>query len=314
MQPYLSVPLQTPENCRPGDASVGDLDGDGEYEIVLKQEMRPRDNSHRGRTGQTKLEAYDLHGRFLWRIDLGINIREGAHYIPFMVYDLDGDGFAEIACKTADGTIDGQGTVIGDPQADYRNADGRILDGPEWLTIFDGKTGAALKTIDYVPPRGNVRSWGDNTGNRVDRFLACIAYLDGQRPSLVMCRGYYTRTVLAAFNWRHGNLTPVWTFDSDDGTDGNRAYRGQGNHNLSVGDVDGDGKDEIIYGACAIDDDGTGLYATGMGQRRRDAFIRYRPRPARAGSVCHPRKPASSQRRQPPRCGHRQGPVGPAIR
>lgn len=263
--PYLSIALQTPEGCRPGDASIGDLDGDGEYEIVLKQEMRPRDNAREGASGQTKLEAYDLEKGFLWRIDLGRNIREGAHYIPFMVYDLDGDGRAEVACKTADGTVDGTGKVIGDADADWRNEDGRVLDGPEFLTIFDGRTGAALATVDYVPPRGMVSDWGDNTGNRVDRFLACVAYLDGQRPSLIMCRGYYTRAVLAAWNWRDGKLTPVWTFDSDDGTEGHRAYRAQGNHNLCVGDVDSDGRDEIVYGACAIDHDGKGLYSTGMG-------------------------------------------------
>lgn len=263
--PYLSVPIRTPERCRPGDAAVGDLDGDGEYEIVLKQEMRPKDNAHRGASGQTKLQAYSLKKGFLWQIDLGRNIREGAHYIPFIVYDLDGDGRAEIACKTADGTVDGAGKVIGDAEADWRNADGRVLDGPEFLTIFDGRTGAALQSVDYVPARGKVTDWGDNTGNRVDRYLACVAYVDGQRPSLVMCRGYYTRAVLAAWNWRDGKLTPVWTFDSDDGTQGNRAYRGQGNHNLSVADVDGDGKDEIVYGACAIDHDGKGLYSTGMG-------------------------------------------------
>jgi rhamnogalacturonan endolyase len=170
-----------------------------------------------------------------------------------------------VACKTADGTVDGLGKVIGDPQADWRNPDGYILDGPEYLTIFDGLTGAALVTTGYIPPRGKVSSWGDSYGNRVDRFLACVAYLDGQRPSLVMCRGYYTRTVLAAWDWREGRLTLRWVFDSDDGTPGNLTYRGQGNHNLAVGDVDGDGRDEIIYGACAIDDDGTGLYSTGLG-------------------------------------------------
>jgi rhamnogalacturonan endolyase len=275
VQPYISIPLQTPEGCTPNDASVGDLDGDGEYEIVLHQAPRGRDNARSGTTGEPVFEAYKLDGTFLWRINLGKNIREGAHYTQFMVYDLDGDGKAEFACKTADGTIDGQGKVIGDASADYRNSRGYILEGPEFLTIFDGLTGAALVTTDYIPPRHpdtlhptpqQIEDiWGDDYGNRVDRFLACIAYLDGERPSLVMCRGYYTRTVLAAWNFRDGRLTHIWTFDSDDGTPGNRDYRGQGNHNLSVGDVDGDGKDEIIYGACAIDDDGTGLYSTGLG-------------------------------------------------
>lgn len=264
-RPYIPIPLRTPDGCTPNDASVGDLDGDGRYEIVLHQAPRGRDNSQSGTTGEPIFQAYTLDGTMLWSINLGKNIREGAHYTQFMVYDLDGDGKAEFACKTADGTIDGTGNVIGDKDADYRNSRGYVLDGPEFLTIFDGRTGAAIATVDYVPPRGNIHDWGDDYGNRVDRFLACVAYLDGIRPSLVMCRGYYTRTVLAAWEFSDGKLSHVWTFDSDDGTAGNLAYRGQGNHNLSVADVDNDGRDEIVYGACAIDHDGTGLYSTGLG-------------------------------------------------
>lgn len=274
-RPYLTVPLQTPDGYTANDGSVGDLDGDGDYEIVVHQSGRGRDNSQRGLTDPPILEAYRSDGTLLWRIDLGRNIREGAHYTQLMVYDLDGDGRAEVACKTADGTVDGTGKPIGDPDADWRNDDGYILAGPEYLTVFDGLTGAALATTDFVPPRHPTslrptsealeEIWGDGYGNRVDRFLAAVAYLDGERPSLVMTRGYYTRAVLTAWNWRDGELTRLWTFDSDDGTPGNETYRGQGNHNLSVADVDGDGRDEIIFGAAVIDDDGTGLYSTGLG-------------------------------------------------
>jgi rhamnogalacturonan endolyase len=201
---YLSVPLQTPTGYSPNDASVGDLDGDGEYEIVLHQVGRGRDNSQRGETTEPILQAYRLNGDLLWQIRLGKNIREGAHYTQFMVYDLDGDGRAEIVCKTADGTIDGEGAAIGDAAADYRNSSGYVLSGREFLTVFDGQTGKALATKEYIPPRGDIAAWGDDYGNRADRFLACVAYLDGIRPSVVMCRGYYTRTVLAAWNWRGG--------------------------------------------------------------------------------------------------------------
>lgn len=267
---YLSIELQTLKGHTPNDASVGDLDGDGRYEIVVKQEMRGRDNSQSGFTGQTKLEAYTLSSDFLWRIDLGPNIREGAHYTQFIVYDLDGDGRAEVACKTADGTVDGTGKVIGDVDARYVNESGRILDGPEFFTIFDGRTGAALVTTKYLPPRGDVGGWGgvggnggnDRYGNRVDRFLACVAYLDGERPSVVMCRGYYGRSVLAAWDWREGKLTSRWVFDS--AKPGLEKFSGQGNHSLSVADVDADGRDEIIYGAMVVDDDGTGLFSTDL--------------------------------------------------
>lgn len=260
---YISIPLKTLSGHTPNDASVGDLDGDGEYEIVIKQEMSPKDPSQNGYTGQTKLEAYKLDGTFMWRIDLGKNIREGAHYTPFIVYDLDGDGKAEIACKTADGTKDGKGKVIGSSSADYRNSNGRVLSGSEYLTIFDGITGAALATTNFDPARGKVSDWGDSYGNRVDRLLAAVAYIDGKRPSLIMTRGYYEKSVLVAWNWRNNKLSKVWKFDTSNS--GNSAYKGQGNHNLSVADVDNDGKDEIIYGACAIDHDGDGLYTTGLG-------------------------------------------------
>ncbi|WP_427180951.1 rhamnogalacturonan lyase [Paenibacillus sp. TC-CSREp1] len=270
---YLTVPLQIPAGgttpdgvaytYSANDASAGDLDGDGQYELIVKWDpSNSKDNSQSGYTGEVFIDAYKLNGTRLWRISLGKNIRAGAHYTQFMVYDLDGDGKAEVAMKTADGTRDGTGTVIGDASKDYRNSSGYVLSGPEFLTVFNGQTGKAMSTVNYEPARGNVSDWGDNYGNRVDRFLAAIAYLDGERPSLVMARGYYTRTVLVAYNWRNGQLSKLWTFDSN--TSGNSGYAGQGNHNLSVADVDGDGRDEIVYGAMAVDDNGRGLYTTGL--------------------------------------------------
>lgn len=265
---YLSIPISAPASgYSAGDASAADLDGDGEYEIVLKWEHTPKDNSQQDVTQTTILDAYKLDGTRMWRIDLGKNIREGAHYTQFMVYDLDSDGKAEMACKTAPGTKDGKGSFLrtgpaanDNDAADYRTGGswaGFITTGPEYLTIFNGQTGAELITVNYVPDRNPSDGWGkagDNT-NRVDRFLACVAYLDGEKPSLVMCRGYYGRTVLAAWDWRNNTLTQRWVFDSNASGNGNAA--GQGNHNLSVGDVDNDRKDEIVYGACTIDDNGT---------------------------------------------------------
>lgn len=180
-QNYLTIPLQRPEggttpdnvnyDYNANDCSVGDLDGDKEYEIVLKWDpSNSKDNSQSGYTGNVYLDGLEMNGTLLWRIDLGKNIRAGAHYTQFMVYDLDGNGKAELACKTADGTVDGLGNVIGDSNADYRNSNGYILSGPEFFTIFSGETGEALATTEYIPSRGNVNSWGDNYGNRVDRL------------------------------------------------------------------------------------------------------------------------------------------------
>lgn len=258
-----TTPDGTAYTYSPNDASVADLDGDGEYEIILKWDpSNSKDNSQDGYTGNVIIDAYKLNGTRLWRIDLGKNIRAGAHYTQFMVYDFDGDGAAEMVCKTADGTKDGTGSIIGSSSADYRTSAGRILSGPEYLTLFDGKTGANLDTIDYEPGRGTVSAWGDSYGNRVDRFLAAVAYLNGKTPSVVMCRGYYTRAVLVAYNVENKKLVKQWKFDSD--SSGNSAYAGQGNHNLAVADVDQDGYDEIVYGACTIDHNGKGLYSTGL--------------------------------------------------
>lgn len=273
-RPWLTIPLKTPAGYNAGDASAGDVDGDGEYEIILHMNGRSRDNSQAGITDPPIFQCYKLDGTLLWEINLGKNIREGAHYTQFMVYDFDSDGKAELAMKTADGSIDAKGNVIGDSTKDYRNERGYILSGPEYLTMFDGLTGVALSTIDFTPPRhGKLNPttdelknmWGDGYGNRMDRFLGAVAYLDGKTPSLIMTRGYYTRSVLSAYNFKNKKLQKIWTFDSDEPSGANRNYRGQGNHNLSVADVDGDGKDEIVFGAMTIDDNGKGLYSTGLG-------------------------------------------------
>ena len=271
---YLSVPLDKPadgytKDGQPftysaNDTSVGDVDGDGTYELFVKWDpSNAKDNSHAGYTGSVLLDAYRLDGTRLWRIDLGRNIRAGAHYTQFQVFDYDGNGKAEVIMKTADGTIDGAGTPIGNASADHRNSSGYVLQGPEYLTVFDGATGAAIDTIDYNPPRGDVGAWGDTYGNRVDRFLAGTAYLDGEHPSAIFSRGYYTRAVVAAYDFDGEKLIERWVTDSND--EANEALFGQGNHNLSVADVDGDGKDEIVYGSATIDDDGGLLYSTGLG-------------------------------------------------
>ena len=304
---YVPVKLQKPaEGTTPdgriytysaNDATVADVDGDGQYEIVLKWDpSNAHDNAHDGYTGPTLFDCYRLNGELLWRINLGPNIRSGAHYVPFIVYDLDGDGRAELMVKTADGTRDALGHVVGDSLASWvhkgqegdfsrrdewgrynrgqRSMIGRILTGPEYISVFDGPTGRVLDTKPYEPQRGNLQDWGDAYANRSDRYLAAVGYFGheqavaagagGKRvPSAVFCRGYYTRSVLAAWNWDGRQLSQQWVFDTNQPAW--NSYAGQGNHNLRVADVDGDGLDEITYGAMAVDHDGRGLYNTGFG-------------------------------------------------
>ncbi|WP_256363117.1 CBM35 domain-containing protein [Streptomyces sp. TRM70350] len=258
---YLDVPISRPGSTyTTGDAGVGDVDGDGQYEIFLKWDpSNQKDNSQSGVTSNVYIDAYRLNGQRLWRIDLGRNIRAGAHYTQFQVYDYDGDGRAEMAVKTGDGTVSGTGQVIGNAGADHRNSSGYIITGPEYLTMFNGLTGAAMSTVNFEPARGNINDWGDNYGNRGDRFLAGTAYLDGRRPSLIMGRGYYARSAIAAYDFRDGALTLRWKFDS---RNAGSQWQGRGTHSLSIADVDANGTDEIIYGGMTINANGTGRYTT----------------------------------------------------
>lgn len=366
---YFEIPLKLPERTQAGDGSVADLDGDGEYEIIVKGIQRSMDTASSGITGNTVLQAYKFDGTLMWTIQMGKNIREGEHDTQFMVYDLDGDGRAEVAVRTADGSVDGTGKVIGDPNADWVDRTqgsrtmGKIMTGPEYFSIFDGRTGAELSRADYIPGREPLGGWGGiggnggmettTTGNRLNRFLACVAYLDGMHPSVIMCRGYYGRSVLVAWDWRDGKLTSRWVFDSlthpnngqpyitesatvdlsvglnkitdnagswqgaqpgewmiwdRDGVKERRqvvsvqdkvltvdenmtpgvskgahvyGYSGMGAHSVMVADVDDDGKDEIVYGSMVVDDNGKGLFTTGL--RHGDALHVAKMDPDRPG-------------------------------
>ncbi|MQM24761.1 rhamnogalacturonan lyase [Glycomyces albidus] len=383
---YLDIPLQRPADgvtpkgdaytYRANDISPGDLDGDGDYEYVVKWDpSNSKDVSQVGYTGPVYLDAYTQEGDLLWRIDLGVNIRAGAHYTQFDVYDFDGDGISEVMLKTAPGTkvtsyVKGKEEYITLPRddrragvtheddyrlsaagyydhlvemfrgwdqhpevvngdwpatieaalgadaqfdfayplsqedaetlADYfidvyapsrsarnqlRNFEGFILDGPEYLTVFNGRTGLEMDTIDFPVERGDDGLlWGDyamariEPGNRVDRFLSGVAYLDGEHPSAIFARGYYTRTTITAIDWDGRNLEQRWQADSGHapmsnpfnasphGVEGPDPEWGtlttQGDHSLSVNDVDGDGRQEIVYGAATLDDDGSLLYSS----------------------------------------------------
>lgn len=295
---------------RPDDMSVGDLDGDGEYEMVLKwMPDNQHDNGQSGYTSPCIIDAYKLNGQQLWRINLGLNIRSGNHYTQFLVYDFDGDGKAEMICKTAPGSKDGNGNYVSAAATDntikgidntktYINSNGHTTGGEEMLTVFNGMTGAAMHTIWYNPPRsaspggkgatayGNwEKVQGKSTNyNRGERYNAAVAYLDGldHLPSAIMQRGYYSYTFLWAVDWNGSSLSTRWlhfgdskttwkTYHGEAGSNtqvasgsGSSSF-GNGVHGISVGDVNGDGKDEIVIGAATIGHDGQLLCSTGKG-------------------------------------------------
>jgi len=289
-QSYLSIPIQPPPNGPNGgsysvstnganDASPGDLDGDGQYEIVLKWDpSNSKDASYAGVSDVVFIDGIKLDGTRLWRIDVGQNIRAGAHETQFSVYDFDGDGKAEVAFKTAPGTKDGKGNYLhtgpaagADHGKDYRDAtQGVAMGGPEWLTVFSGTSGEELATVEYPVLYGS-GDWGDTKGNRSHRYNGGVSFVSDTgsgktatgRPSIIQQRGYFTRLTISAYNWRDGGLTKVWTYDSGSAA-GNEAYS-KGNFSLMTADADNDGAMELIPGPSTINSDGTFRCATSNG-------------------------------------------------
>lgn len=283
------------------DIQVGDLDGDGEMELVVKRE--PYDGANQGgwQEGTTLLEAYKMNGTLMWRIDMGINIRSGSHYTSFVVYDFDGDGLCDVAFRSSEGTTFADGKVITDANGmvnDYRirQSDGKgwvsgaglevttglIFEGPEYISICRGYDGLEITRTDNIPRGGSGSKtsraaywneyWGDDYGNRMDRFFIGVAYLDGvpdaetgvrtSNPSLIVTRGIYKHWQVWALDLKENELVNRWKFDTKGRTD---IWLGMGSHSMRVADLDGDGKDEILYGSAAIDHDGNELWCNGNG-------------------------------------------------
>lgn len=242
-QPYLSVKLDGTHTFQ--KVGIGDLDGDGRLDIVIKQpnqNIDPYEAYWKPSPGTYKLEAYTLDGKMFWRYDLGWAIEQGIWYSPYIVYDLDGDGKAEVAVKTGEG--------------DPRGPDGRVQSGPEYLTILDGETGKPITRVDW-PSRDMFPNY-----NYASRNQLAVAYLDGKRPALIVLRGTYNVMVAIAYRFEREHLSEIWRWDNK-GLE--RKFQGQGAHWTHAADVDGDGKDEIVLGSLVLDDNGKPLWSTGLG-------------------------------------------------
>lgn len=303
----------------PNDASFCDMDGDGEYDIILKwAPSNEKDAASSGTTSPAFYSCYKLDGTRMWMLHTGQNMFNSAHTTPFVAWDLDGDGFGEFMVKTAPGAIDGAGNYVllpGDnPTDNLKSGRGKQDHGSEYITVFDGATGVELQTIRYHTAYADVTTnfWGDNEQNRSERYLAGIAWLSGEdeNPSAIFARGYYSGCNIGAYDWDGADLTLRWlhrgtsanagTVTYADGTVKNlsKSVYGEGAHSFSVGDVTGDGKQEITYGSGALNVDGTTLYRTGLGHGDATHLGDFIPsRPGQEFFMVHEKSPYGSDLR-----------------
>lgn len=254
-QNYRAIKLR-PDVTSISTVGLGDLDGDGVYDFVVKHPGGGKDPGRITVSRDTyKFDGYNGRtGEFMWRIDLGWNVDMGIWWTPMVVRDLDGDNKAEVCLRTKPYAATLEEALPG-------ARTGNALEGPEWLSVYDGATGKLIDQVDWIELQ-SVQHWGDNTGNRASRHLMGVAYLDGKTPAVLAIRGTYGVMKIDAWMLENRKLKKIWRWTNE------RApflFHGQGAHGLQVGDIDGDGRDEIINGAIAISPDGRSLWSTGLG-------------------------------------------------
>jgi rhamnogalacturonan endolyase len=253
-RPYRAIRLR--DDVRSVDrVAIADLNADGTYDFVVKHPAGVIDPGRiRPSPATYKIDGYDGRtGAPLWRIDLGWNVNHGIWFSPMVARDLDGDHAAEVCLRTAPYAATREQALDG--------GKGIVLEGPEYLACYDGRTGKEIDRVDWIE-RGKVTDWADTTGNRASRHMLGVAYLDGKTPSVLVVRGTYGLMKVDAWTLRNRKLEKLWRWTNE------RApfkYQGQGQHSIKTGDIDGDGFDEILNGSIAIDHDGRTLWSTGLG-------------------------------------------------